>query len=41
MNVAASYPGVNVNILSDGALDPVSGNAVLNGIPVKVGPARA
>ena len=39
MSVAAAYAGVNVNLLSDGSIDPVSGNAVLNGIPVTVGPA--
>ncbi|HEY7583355.1 MAG TPA: molybdopterin-dependent oxidoreductase [Acidimicrobiia bacterium] len=39
MQVAAAYAGVNVNFLSDGSIDPVSGNAVLNGIPVTVGPA--
>jgi hypothetical protein len=41
MKVAATYAGVNVNFLSDGSIDPVSGNAVLNGIPVTVGPAAA
>jgi hypothetical protein len=31
---------VNVNLLTDGAeLDPMSGNAVLNGVPVEVQPA--
>jgi anaerobic selenocysteine-containing dehydrogenase len=41
MRVAEGRPGVNSNILTDGAvLDPVSGNGVLNGIPVTVsGPA--
>ncbi|MDH6627350.1 anaerobic selenocysteine-containing dehydrogenase [Streptomyces sp. LBL] len=34
---AATDPGVNVNQLLDGSLlDPLSGNAVLNGIPVEV-----
>jgi anaerobic selenocysteine-containing dehydrogenase len=34
---AATDPGVNVNQLLDGAaLDPLSGNAVLNGVPVTV-----
>jgi hypothetical protein len=34
---AATDPGVNVNQLLDGSLlDPLSGNAVLDGIPVKV-----
>ena len=33
-------PGVNSNLLADElALDPLSGNAVLNGIPVTVEPA--
>ncbi|MCG8590822.1 MAG: molybdopterin oxidoreductase family protein [Proteobacteria bacterium] len=35
--VARRHPGVNSNVLTDGeALDPLSGNAVLNGIPVQV-----
>ncbi|WP_432134609.1 molybdopterin oxidoreductase family protein [Streptomyces sp. bgisy154] len=34
---AATEPGVNVNQLLDGrALDPLSGNAVLNGVPVEL-----
>ncbi|MEW2300953.1 molybdopterin oxidoreductase family protein [Streptomyces sp. NPDC006655] len=34
---AATVPGVNVNQLLDGSLlDPLSGNAVLNGIPVEI-----
>ena len=38
--VAAGQPGVNVNQLNDGAsLDPLSGTAVLNGIPVHIAPA--
>ena len=37
--VAAGQPGVNVNQLNDGgAMDPLSGTAVLNGIPVQIGP---
>ncbi|MFD6027147.1 molybdopterin oxidoreductase family protein [Streptomyces griseoluteus] len=37
---AGREPGVNVNQLLDGTLlDPLSGNAVLNGIPVRVRPA--
>ena len=37
MRVAAAHPGVNTNVLSDESLvDPLSGNAVLNGIPVRV-----
>jgi anaerobic selenocysteine-containing dehydrogenase len=36
---AAGDPGVNVNQLLDGSLlDPLSGNAVLNGVPVEVAP---
>ncbi len=37
LSVAAKRPGVNSNLLADGELfDPLSGNAVLNGIPVRV-----
>jgi anaerobic selenocysteine-containing dehydrogenase len=37
MSVAQAHPGVNSNLLADEELlDPVSGNAVLNGIPVTV-----
>jgi anaerobic selenocysteine-containing dehydrogenase len=37
---AAADPGVNVNQLLDGSLlDPLSGTAVLNGVPVEVAPA--
>ncbi len=40
LGVAAAHAGVNSNLLTDGSiLDPLSGNAVLNGIPVEVGPA--
>jgi len=40
LNVAARRPGVNSNVLTDGSIiDPLSGNAVLNGIPVEVVPA--
>jgi anaerobic selenocysteine-containing dehydrogenase len=39
LGVAAGR-GVNSNLLTDGeAIDPLSGNAVLNGIPVVVSPA--
>jgi anaerobic selenocysteine-containing dehydrogenase len=35
--VAAAAPGVNVNQLNDGTcLDPLSGTAVLNGLPVEI-----
>ena len=37
MEVAERYAGVNSNILTDPSLiDPLSGNAVLNGIPVEI-----
>ena len=40
MRVAARDPGVNVNRLTDaGALDPLSGNAVLSGVPVQLSAA--
>ena len=39
LSVAARKPGVNSNRLTDPApLDALSGNAVLNGIPVSVSP---
>ncbi|MDK1347253.1 molybdopterin oxidoreductase family protein [Streptomyces sp. 378] len=42
LNHAATDPGVNVNQLLDGRLlDPLSGNAVLNAVPVEVAPASA
>jgi anaerobic selenocysteine-containing dehydrogenase len=41
LSVAAERPGVNVNQLLDGSrLDPLSGTAVLNAIPVNVTPSR-
>ena len=40
LTVAAGHPGVNSNLLTDPErLDPLSGNAVLNGIPVRVEPS--
>jgi hypothetical protein len=40
LSVAAATPGVNSNLLADERLvDQLSGNAVLNGIPVAVEPA--
>jgi anaerobic selenocysteine-containing dehydrogenase len=37
MGVASAHAGVNSNVLADETLlDPLSGNAVLNGIPVEV-----
>ena len=42
MSHAALDPGVNVNQLLDGSLlDPLSGNAVLNGVPVELEPLPA
>ena len=39
LGVASAQPGVNSNILTDElAIDPLSGNAVLNGIPVTIAP---
>jgi len=41
MGAAAKIPGVNTNILTDESqVDPLSGTAVLNGIPVSVTAAR-
>lgn len=40
LNVAAQLPGVSMNDLADpNAIDPLSGNAVLSGIPIQVAPA--
>ncbi|MCC6764717.1 MAG: molybdopterin-dependent oxidoreductase [Deltaproteobacteria bacterium] len=42
LRVAAAHAGANSNLLADdAAIDPLSGNAVLNGIPVEVEPAPA
>jgi anaerobic selenocysteine-containing dehydrogenase len=42
MKVASAHPGANSNLLADDlAVDPLSGNAVLNGIPVELAPVRA
>ncbi|MEV0898235.1 molybdopterin oxidoreductase family protein [Actinoplanes sp. NPDC049802] len=39
MAVAAEHPGVNSNLLTDElVIDPLSGNSVLNGIPVEIKP---
>jgi anaerobic selenocysteine-containing dehydrogenase len=41
LRVAAEHAGTNSNVLADEELlDAVSGNAVLNGIPVEVAPVR-
>ena len=40
LEVARDHAGVNSNVLADTTLiDPLSGNAVLNGIPVEIAPA--
>jgi anaerobic selenocysteine-containing dehydrogenase len=37
LSIARAHPGVNTNILTPGTLvDAISGNAVLNGIPVRI-----
>ncbi len=42
LRVAAAHAGTNSNVLADELLlDALSGNAVLNGIPVEVAPVRA
>jgi anaerobic selenocysteine-containing dehydrogenase len=42
LSIAAEHAGVNSNVLADeAAVDPLSGNAVLNGIPVEVVPVRS
>jgi anaerobic selenocysteine-containing dehydrogenase len=41
LETAGKRPGVNSNVLAGSdRFDPLSGNAVLNGIPVEVAPAR-
>ena len=42
LSVAAEHAGANSNLLADERLiDPLSGNAVLNGIPVELSPVRS
>jgi anaerobic selenocysteine-containing dehydrogenase len=42
MSVASAHAGTNSNVLADEELiDPLSGNAVLNGIPVELAPVEA
>ena len=42
LSVAREHAGVNSNILADEQLvEPLTGNAVLNGIPVELAPVRA
>ncbi|MEU4693592.1 molybdopterin oxidoreductase family protein [Actinoplanes sp. NPDC023714] len=39
LSVASEHPGVNANVLTDElVMDPLSGNSVLNGIPVDIKP---
>ncbi len=41
MSVAGRHAGANVNLLGDtGQVEPLTGTAVLNGIPVELAPAR-
>jgi hypothetical protein len=41
MQVAAEHAGANVNLLiSDVELEPLSGTAIQNAVPVEVAPAR-
>ncbi|WP_250034790.1 molybdopterin oxidoreductase family protein [Paractinoplanes maris] len=41
-SVAAAHPGVNSNVLTDETvIDPLSGNSVLNGIPVEIKPVAS
>jgi hypothetical protein len=41
MSVAEAHPGTNSNALADEMLiDSLSGNTVLNGIPVELAPAE-
>jgi anaerobic selenocysteine-containing dehydrogenase len=42
LHVAAEHAGVNSNVLTDETIvEPLSGNGILNGIPVELGPAEA
>jgi len=42
LSVAAEHAGANSNVLADeNVMDPLSGNAVLNGIPIELAPVRA
>ena len=41
LSVASAHAGVNSDVLTDETvIDPLSGNAVLNGIPVELAPVR-
>ncbi|CAN5167664.1 molybdopterin oxidoreductase family protein [soil metagenome] len=39
LSVAAAIGGTNPNVLTGPDIDPLSGNAILNGVPVEVAPA--
>ena len=42
LSVAREHAGANVNALGDaGRTEPLTGTAVLNGIPVEIAPVRA
>jgi anaerobic selenocysteine-containing dehydrogenase len=42
MRVARDHAGVNSNVLADETwIEPLSGNAILNGLPVEIGPVPA
>jgi len=42
LSVARENAGVNSNVLTDEAeIEPLSGTAILNGIPVELAPVRA
>ena len=40
MSLAAKRPGASLNALLEGLRDPLSGNAVLSGVPIEMTPAR-
>jgi anaerobic selenocysteine-containing dehydrogenase len=42
LSVASEHAGANSNVLArEDLIDPLSGNAVLNGIPVELAPVKA
>ncbi|CAN5768903.1 molybdopterin oxidoreductase family protein [soil metagenome] len=41
LSVANDHPGTNPNVLTGPEVDPLSGNAILNGLPVTVAPVAA
>ncbi len=41
MKIAGALPGPNINALTDETMvEPVLGTAVLNGVPVRLGPVQ-